>query len=179
MAAGFATRLAREADLPAIGALMELAIEHLQRPFLDPAQIAASHAGMGLDTTLIRDGTYFAVEEDRMLVGCGGWSRRATLYGGDRASALRDDRLLDPAREPARIRAMYTHPVHARRGIGRLIITLCEDAARAEGFVRARMMATLAGEPLYAACGYRVVERVDRLVPEGVAVPGVIMEKAL
>jgi GNAT superfamily N-acetyltransferase len=172
-------RLATEADLSAIAALIERAIGELQRAFLTPAQIAASRASMGLDTRLIADRTYFAVEAGGVLIGCGGWSGRATLYGGDHAASLRDDRLLDPTREPARVRAMYTHPGYARRGVGRLVLRLCEDAARAAGFTRAELMATLAGEPLYAACGYAVVERIERLSAGGIAVPGAVMAKAL
>ena len=102
-------RLARHADIPALAALMEAAIAELQKAFLTRAQIAASRALMGLDTQLIDDGTYFVVEEDGALAGCGGWSRRATLYGGDRSPG-RDAALLDPARDAARVRAMYTHP---------------------------------------------------------------------
>ncbi|WP_425231123.1 GNAT family N-acetyltransferase [Sphingomonas sp.] len=158
---------------------MDRAITALQQTFLTPDQIAASRASMGLDTQLIADRTYFLIEDEGALVGCGGWSRRATLYGGDHATGLRDASLLDPARDAARIRAMYTDPARARQGIGREVLALCENAARAAGFGRAQMMATLAGEPLYAACGYRVVERVERLAAIGVAVPGAIMEKAL
>ncbi|HUQ12885.1 MAG TPA: GNAT family N-acetyltransferase [Novosphingobium sp.] len=175
----FAWRLATAADLAAIAGLMDRAIGELQRPFLTPEQIAASRAYMGLDTRLIEDGTYFVIEDHGELVGCGGWSRRATLYGGDHAGALRDDRLLDPAREPARIRTMYTDPGHVRRGVGRLVLRLCEEAARAEKFARVELMATAAGEPLYAACGYSVIERVERLSPGGVAVPGAVMGKPL
>ncbi|MGW4944768.1 GNAT family N-acetyltransferase [Actinoplanes sp. NPDC004185] len=102
-------RVATHADLPQLQPLIDAAIEELQRGFLDPAQIAASHAIMGLDTQLIDDGTYFVVEADGELAGCGGWSRRATLYGGDHSGG-RDPALLDPAREPARVRAMYTRP---------------------------------------------------------------------
>ena len=172
-------RLAVPADAPAIAALMERAIVELQRPFLTPEQIAASTLTMGLDTQLIADGTYFAIEDDGALVGCGGWSKRATLYGGNHSAALRDDRLLDPASEPARIRAMYTDPAQVRRGIGRLILQLCEQAARGAGFRRLEMMATAAGEPLYAACGYHVIERVERMSPDDVAVPGAVMGKSL
>ena len=172
-------RLAVPADAPAIAALMERAIVELQRPFLTPEQIAASTLTMGLDTQLIADGTYFAIEHDGTLVGCGGWSKRATLYGGNHSAALRDDRLLDPASEPARIRAMYTDPAQVRRGIGRLILQLCEQAARGAGFRRLEMMATAAGEPLYAACGYHVIERVERMSPDDVAVPGAVMGKSL
>ena len=173
------SRLARAADTPAIAALMERAIAQLQTPFLTPAQIAASRLSMGLDTQLIADRTYFAIESGAALVGCGGWSKRATLYGGSHAAALRDDRLLDPAAEPARIRAMYTDPAHVRRGIGRLILALCEAAAREAGFRRLELMATAAGEPLYAACGYHVIKRTARMASEGIAVPGAVMGKAL
>ncbi|MCA1661939.1 MAG: GNAT family N-acetyltransferase [Novosphingobium sp.] len=158
---------------------MRNAIEQLQAAYLTPAQIVASRESMGLDTRLVEDGTYFVIEAGTLLVGCGGWSRRATLYGGDHAAALRDDRLLDPATEPARIRAMYTDPAHARRGVGRLVLALCEDAARAAGFARVELMATAAGEPLYRSCGYTLIERVDRLSPRGVAVPGAVMGKDL
>ena len=158
---------------------MARAIAQLQTAYLSPAQITASAESMGLDTRLIDDGTYFVILEGDALVGCGGWSRRATLYGGDHAADLRDDRLLDPTREPARIRAMYTDPDNVRRGIGRLILALCEDAARAAGFARLELMATAAGEPLYAACGFAVIERVERLSANGVAVPGAVMGKAL
>src|SRR5690606_22173629 len=139
--------------------LMERAIGELQRPFLDAAQIASSRSIMGLDSQLVEDGTYFIVEQDGALAGCGGWSRRATLYGGD-ASPGRNAALLDPAKEPARVRAMYTHPDFIRRGVGRLVLSLCEDAARAEGFTRVELMATMAGVPLYRACGYIPVENV-------------------
>ena len=152
-------RLARLDDLPALRALADRAIRELQRPFLDARQVEASQALMGIDTQLVVDGTYFVVEDGGALAGCGGWSRRATLYGGD-ASPGRDPALLDPAREPARIRAMYTHPDHTRKGVGRLILALCESAAWAEGFRRAEMMATLAGAPLYQSCGYAVIEPV-------------------
>lgn len=152
-------RLATRDDVPALTALMEAAIAGLQKPFLDDAQIAASRAIMGLDTQLIDDGTYFLVEHDGALAGCGGWSRRATLYGGDRSPG-RDAALLDPAKDAARVRAMYTHPAFVRRGVGRLILLLCEDAARAEGFARIELMATMAGEPLYRACGYQAIEPV-------------------
>ncbi len=172
-------RLTIPADAPAIAALMQRAIAELQRPFLSPEQIAASTLTMGLDTQLFADGTYFAIDDGGLLVGCGGWSKRATLYGGNHSAALRDDRLLDPATEPARIRAMYTDPAQVRRGIGRLILQLCEQAARDAGFRRLEMMATAAGEPLYTACGYHVIERVARMSPDDVAVPGAVMGKSL
>lgn len=175
----FTHRIATEADIPAIARLMDRAIESLQAAFLSPEEIAASRLSMGLDTQLIADGTYFLIETQGQLAGCGGWSRRATLYGGNHSTDLRDDRLLDPATEPARVRAMYTDPDFIRRGVGRLILTLAEDAARAAGFRRAELMATLAGEPLYLACGYAPIERVQKMAAAGPPVPGVRMGKPL
>jgi len=170
-------RLATREDVVPLGALMDAAISELQKPFLDAAQIASSRTIMGLDTQLIDDGTYFVVSIKDAVAGCGGWSRRATLYGGDRSPG-RDAALLDPAKDPARVRAMYTHPAFVRRGVGRLILGLCEQAARAEGFSRAELMATMAGVPLYRACGYQPVETVhdDR---GGAAVPLMRMVKPL
>jgi GNAT superfamily N-acetyltransferase len=170
-------RLARREDIPALTRLMDAAIAELLKPYLDEAQIAASHLIMGLDTQLIEDGTYFVIEEEGTLAGCGGWSRRATLYGGD-ATAGRNAALLDPTKDPARVRAMYTHPDFTRRGVGRLILKLCEEAARAEGFRRAELMATMAGEPLYRACGYEPIEAVVER-PGGVEVPLLRMGKSL
>lgn len=170
-------RLACRDDLDALRALMDAAISELQKPFLNESQIASSRTIMGLDTQLIDDGTYFIVEVDGNLVGCGGWSRRATLYGGDQSHG-RSAVLLDPAKDAARVRAMYTHPDHTRKGVGRLILSLCEEAARSEGFKKAELMATMAGEPLYRACGYEPCERLtdDR---GGVAVPLLRMTKPL
>ncbi|MDH4108181.1 MAG: GNAT family N-acetyltransferase [Gammaproteobacteria bacterium] len=136
---------------------MNLAIDELQKTFLDERQIESSRLIMGLDTQLIDDGTYFVIESDGKLAGCGGWSRRETMYGGDQTPG-RSPALLDPARDAARIRAMYTHPEHTRKGVGRLIIELCEAAARAEGFTRMELVATLSGEPLYRACGFEPYE---------------------
>jgi GNAT superfamily N-acetyltransferase len=173
-----AHRLARAEDLPALRAVMDAAIGALQSAFLTPAQVASSRNFMGLDTALVQDGTYFVVEsEDGQIAGCGGWSRRATLYGGDHSPG-RDARLLDPATEPARVRAMYTSPAFARQGVGALILGLCEAAAAAEGFTRMELAGTLSGQPLYQACGYAVLERFedDR---GGAAVPLLKMGKAL
>jgi len=109
----FNYRLAVMADITALKPLMDAAIDELLKPYLSAEQVAASHAVMGLDTQLIADGTYFVIAEDGRLAGCGGWSRRATLFGGDH-SVGREARLLDPASEPARVRAMYTHPSFTR-----------------------------------------------------------------
>ena len=154
-------------------------IAGLQRGFLSESEIAASRAVMGLDTQLIADRTYFVASIGGALAGCGGWSARATLYGGDHSSGLRDARMLDPARDPARIRAMFTDPAFARRGVGRAILAACEGAAKAAGFSEAETMATLAGKPLYRACGYQAVERTAAAPVGGVAVPLVRMAKNL
>jgi GNAT superfamily N-acetyltransferase len=172
-------RLAREADLPALRVLMARAIEELQRGFLTPEQIAASHQIMGLDTQLVQDGTYFLIESDGQLAGCGGWSWRATLFGGDDSIVVREPLPLDPKTDAARIRAMYVDPGQARRGIGKHIMQLCEEAARAAGFGKVELMATLAGLPLYKACGYAEIEPVEARTREGVIVPLVRMGKAL
>ena len=172
-------RLATEADIPAIAALMDRAIGALQADFLTSAEVAASRLSIGLDTQLIADRSYVVVEIHGRIAGCGGWSRRATLYGGDHNPALRDASLLDPATDAARIRAMYTDPDFVRRGIGRRVLALCEAAAREAGFARAELMATLAGEPLYLACGYAPIERVTKMAEGGVPVPGVRMGKVL
>ncbi len=158
---------------------MGRAIGRLQADFLTAEQISVSHKVMGLDTQLISDGTYFVVELDGQIVGGGGWSWRATLYGGDDSIVTREPRTLDPAVDAAKIRAMYTDPDFARRGIGKMVLGLCEGAARDAGFGRAEMMATMAGEPLYRACGYRPVETVESAPIEGVRVPLLRMEKLL
>jgi len=173
--AEFTSRLAATADVPALTVLMDAAIAELQRSFLDEVQIASSRAIMGIDSQLIDDGTFFVVESDGDIAGCGGWSRRATLYGGNQTPG-RDSQLLDPAVDPARVRAMYTNPAYARRGVGRLILSLCESAAAAEGFTRLELMSTLAGEPLYTAYGFRPLERLEDATG-GAAVPLVRMEK--
>ena len=152
-------RIAQREDLEALKVLMDAAISENQKPYLDESQIASSRAIMGLDTQLIDDGTYFIVEADGQLAGCGGWSRRATMYGGDQTPG-RSAALLDPSKDAARIRAMYTHPNHTRKGIGRLIISLCEEAAKEEGFTKMELVATLSGEPLYRACGFEPYENI-------------------
>lgn len=173
----FTHRLARPQDIPRLHELMDAAISELQRGFLSDEQIAASRMVMGLDSQLIADATYFIVEAGKTLAGCGGWSRRATLFGGDHTPG-REPALLDPTTDLARIRAMYTAPAFARRGVARLILGLCETAAAAEGFCAAEMAATLAGEPLYLACGYR---EIDRFTGTGgkVPVPLIRMRKQL
>lgn len=145
--------------------------------FLTPDQIAASRKLMGLDSPLLADRTYFIVEVDGLLAGCGGSSRRITAHGGDHTPG-REPALLHPGIDAARIRAMYTAPEFVRRGIGRLILRVCEDAARAGGYDRVELVATLGGEPLYLANGYREMERFDD-DRGGAPVPLVRMGKSL
>ncbi|MGF7147238.1 GNAT superfamily N-acetyltransferase [Sphingomonas zeicaulis] len=172
-------RLAQLDDLPALRALMQRAIEGLQHGFLTPEQIRASHKVMGLDTQLVRDQTYFIVEHEGRIAGCGGWSWRATLFGGDDSVVARAPAALDPASDAARIRAMYTDPAFTRQGVGSAIMALCEAAARAHGFRRAEMMATLAGVPLYTARGYAPIEPFTSDPIDGVTVPLIRMGKDL
>jgi GNAT superfamily N-acetyltransferase len=177
--AGFTHRVATIEDLDALREVMRRSIENLQTGFLTPEQVRVSHTVMGLDTQLIKDGTYFVVERDGRIAGCGGWSWRSTLYGGDESMVSREPEALDPASDAARIRAMYTDPDFARQGVGRRVMQLCEDAARRAGFERATMMATMAGVPLYEACGYVQVEPVLSAAVDGIRVPLVRMEKDL
>ena len=149
-------RLANMQDVEAISDLQQAAISVLQQGYLTPEQIEASRLSMGLDTQLIADQTYFCViEGEGLIVGCGGWSFRETLYGNN-DSAGRNVRPLDPETERARIRAMYTHPDHTKKGIGRLILDASEAAAKKAGFKALEMAATEAGKPFYLRCGYTV-----------------------
>jgi GNAT superfamily N-acetyltransferase len=173
----FTRRLATRRDLPALAVVVEDAIAELQKGFLGPEQITSSRAIMGIDTQLIDDGTYFIVESQGRIAGCGGWSRRATRYGGDH-SAGRDAALLDPAVDPAKVRAMYTAPAFARRGVGRQVLALCEAAALAEGFKALELVATLSGRPLYEAAGFRAVEHLTDAAG-GAPVPLVRMRKVI
>jgi len=174
---GLTSRLAGLGDIPALKAVMTVAIAELQKGFLSAAQIESSRTVMGLDSQLVSDGTYFVVEAADRIAGCGGWSRRATLYGGDHTPG-REPALLDPAVDAARVRAMYTHPDFARRGVGRLILELCEAAARAEGFRRLELMATLSGRPLYESYGFAPIEEILD-ARGGAPVPLVRMGKAI
>jgi len=174
---GLTHRIATPDDRQALMAVMEASINELQKPFLSEEQIKASWLFMGIDTQLIEDGSYFIIECDGQIAGCGGWSYRETLYGGDNAPG-RSASHLNPETQAAKIRAMYTHPDFTRRGVGKLIITLCEEAARKAGFKRAEMMATMAGVPLYQACGYEVIEHIEEK-RGAVPVPLIRMGKAL
>ncbi len=169
-------RIATPDDIGALETLIERSSRVLLVPFLTPAQLAASLEVMTLDRELIADGTYFVAEEGGIAVGCGGWTRRRGFVTA-RHGRDRDSELLAPGREPARVRAMYTDPEHARRGIGRLVLETCENAAREAGFNEGELLATLAGEPLYLAAGWREAERTVVPTPAGVDVPAVRMVK--
>lgn len=175
---GFSSTIATRNDLDAIDALMRLSMEKLLPDVLTPEQVEKSHASMGLDTQLIDDGTYFLIWDGDCLVGCGGWSRRRTLFGGNH-TAGRDNGLANPETESAKIRAMYTHPDHVRRGIGRFLLTLGEEAAAKEGFKTVELGATASGQLLYETSGYKVIEDLSEEDEDGVSVPIILMRKML
>jgi len=175
----FIDRLARLDDLGALHRVMIRSIAQLQTEFLTPEQIAASHTVMGLDSQLVRDGTYFLVECGERIAGCGGWSFRETLYGGDESIIQREPAIVDPANGAAKIRAMYTDPDFTRRGIGARIVKLCEEAARSRGYRHIELMATAAGVPLYESCGYTPKTELQLAQVDGVQVPLLQMQKML
>jgi len=173
------TRLATLSDLPALNRLVELAVRGLSADYYTGPQIESALRYMfGIDTQLVVDGTYYVAEVDGQLAGCGGWSRRQTLYGGDQSKAAADP-LLDPARDAGRIRAFFVHPGWARRGVGRAIIGVCEAAAGAAGFQSLALAATLPGEPLYGALGYTAGPRTFVNFPDGERLAIVQMHKLL
>ena len=172
-------RAATPADGAAIEAVMKASARELGAGFYTPAQVPSFVAHVALlDPVLIADGTYFVVEDGGAIVACGGWSDRGKLFSGGGAGAADGDRLT-PGRDPARIRAMFVHPSHARRGLGRRLLDACEAAARGAGFTRAELMATAPGVPLYRACGYHAVESVDVVLPDGVVIACTRMARAL
>lgn len=179
----FLVRLATAADVPALAVLIELSVRGLQARDYSSIQIElALKTVYGVDTQLIADGTYFAAEaasgENRVLAGCGGWSKRKTLFGGDSWSAREDD-LLDPSRDAAKIRAFFVHPDWARRGVGTTILEACESAARAAGFTRCEMGATLTGVPFYRKKGYEEIESLAVPLPRAETLPIIRMAKDL
>lgn len=177
----FKIRKAILLDQPEIENLIAASVRGLSGADYDERQIELSIKSVfGVDSELIADGTYFVAEnEEGKIVGCGGWSKRKTLYGASRYEASRDSVLLDPASEAAKIRAFFIHPDWARRGIGRSILDACEAEAKAHGFLSAEMMSTLPGVRLYAVCGYAGDERVGIPVGEGVEIECVRMSKSL
>lgn len=165
-------------DRPALEELIAESARGLSRPDYSDAQVeAALGAAFGVDSDLIRDGTYFVAESDGRIVGCGGWSRRRTLFGGDAQPGRRAE-LLDPAHDSARIRAFFVHPDWARQGIGRAIFERCEAEAREHGFRSTELYATLPGERFYRALGYSGEERVAHSLSGGVTIEFVPMRKS-
>jgi GNAT superfamily N-acetyltransferase len=174
-----AQRLARREDAPRLSELMRASILSLFPRFYDARQTASAAVYIGdLDLTLVEDGTYFVHEAGDDIVACGGWSRRDKLYTGS-GDADDDARLLDPLREAARVRAMFVREDWTRRGLGRAILDSCERAARGEGFRTLALMATLPGEQLYRAFGFRELGRSMLTMPDGVEIEGVAMERPI
>ena len=172
----------RKATLEDRGAITRLIAESARRLSRDDyadAQIEAAIASVfGVDSDLIEDGTYLVAEQQGALIGCGGWSRRKTLYGGDQFSN-RDTDVLDPANDPAKIRAFFVHPQHARKGVARAILSVCENEAKQHGFGALELMATLPGVKFYQACGYSINGHFDLELEDGVKLQLVPMRKDL
>jgi N-acetylglutamate synthase-like GNAT family acetyltransferase len=172
-------RTAQAHDVPALQSLIVRSARELSVLYYTPEQTeAAIRYVFGVDSQLIADRTYFVIESEGEVVAGGGWSKRRTLFGGDQAKAGPDP-LLDPAAEPARIRAFFVDPRMARRGLGRRLMTECVRAARAAGFKALELVSTLPGEPLYLASGFTVAERFELPLPDNVRVPVARMWRAL
>jgi GNAT superfamily N-acetyltransferase len=175
----FRIRLAEPRDLPALDLLIPSAVRSLSTGFYSARQIeCAIRYVFGPDTQLIQDQTYYVAEAGPTIIGCGGWSKRTTLFGGDQTKAAGDP-LIEPGANPARIRAFFVDPRWARRGVASAILTSCSDAARLAGFRSLELVATLPGEPLYAAAGFRAIERYALELPGSVDLPVVRMLKDL
>jgi GNAT superfamily N-acetyltransferase len=176
----FQLRLATATDVLSIRELIADSVRGLAKGIYTDRQIELSiRSVFGVDHQLIEDGTYFVAESGGRIVGCGGWSRRRTLFGASEYAESRDSTLLDPTSQPAKIRAFFVHPNAARKGIGRAILQRCEAEALAEGFTSAEMMATLPGVPLYEVCGYEKHESQDVNLPEGETIVCLLMSKRL
>jgi GNAT superfamily N-acetyltransferase len=179
----FGIRRALPADVPALRALIDLSVRSLQARDYSPAQIeGALGTVFDVDSQLIADGSYFAAEVfggsgKKEIVGCGGWSKRKTLFGGDRGYG-RENSLLDPLWDNARIRAFFVHPDWARRGIGSRILAACEEAAREAGFSGFELGATITGERLYTARGYESIGRIEVPLGNGASLPIIRMSKS-
>jgi len=172
-------RQARPADVPAIRALIDASVRGLSEPLYSPQQIdSALRYLFGPDSQLIADGTYYVADVDGQVVASGGWSRRLTLHGGDQAKHG-EDPLIDPSRDPARLRAFFVHPSWARRGMGRLLFHECSTAACAAGFRELELTATLPGEKLYSTLGFSVVERGAVTMPDGAVLETARMRRAI
>lgn len=172
-------RLALPADVPAVEALIARSGIELSAGFYTQQQAAAvTRHVFGVDSQLVIDETYFLIEEAGHVLACGGWSKRNTLFGGDQAK-LGPDPLLDPAREPARIRAFFVAPDQARRGLGRRLLAHCSEQAALAGFTTLELAATMPGVPLYLAAGFVVMEEITLDLPGGVTVPLARMRREL
>ena len=175
----FEVRKATLADRDAVSELIAESARRLSREHYADVQIESAIASIfGVDSTLIEDQTYFVAEEDGVLIGSGGWSKRKTLFGGDQFSN-RDTGWIDPATEPAKIRAFFVHPDHARKGVARAILSACEREAKAHGFGALELMSTLPGVKFYEANGYSASGDFDLELPDGVKVQFVPMRKQL
>jgi GNAT superfamily N-acetyltransferase len=180
----FHVRLADDGDVSTLHELIELSVRVLQANDYTPAQIeGALGTVLGLDTQLIKDQTYFVIEAQTpegktVIAASGGWSKRKTLFGSDHA-AVREPELLDPAVDPAKIRAFFVHPDWARRGLGTLLLETCENAAKSVGFTRFEMGSTLTGVPLYKLRGYRVIEPISVPLRNGESLPVIRMAKSI
>jgi GNAT superfamily N-acetyltransferase len=172
-------RLATPEDIPVLNALISRSARELSIGFYSPAEIdAACRYVFGVDSQLVRDGTYFVAELDGVTAGCGGWSTRQTLYGGDQRP-VGEAALLDPQRDAARIRAFFVAPEFARRGVGRRLLVGCTDAARRAGFAALELMATLPGVPFYQALGFSAVRHATDMLPDGTPLRFVHMRRSL
>jgi len=173
----FSIRAASRDDVRGLNALIERSARRLSAGYYSPQQIeAAIRYVFGVDTRLIDDQTYYVISEGDSPVGCGGWNRRRTLYGGDQRP-VGGIEWLSPDTDAAKIRAFFVAPEHARRGIGRLLLETCVDAARKGGFSRLELMATLPGVPLYAAMGFQPIQTVTDVLPDGTSIEFVQMER--
>jgi len=175
----FITRLAVTDDIPALQKLIALSVRGLSNGYYTDNQIESSIKYIfGVDTQLLIDGTYYAIEEDSKIIACGGWSKRKTLYGGDQHKSIADP-LLDPNTDAARIRAFFVDPAWARQGIGKMLIQHCETEAMNNGFIAMELGATLPGEPLYKAMGYKSISNISVDMPDGEKLEVVKMRKEL
>ena len=173
-------RLAAMEDVPALQELIVASVRSLSLPYYSAREIDSGLMHVfGVDRQLIHDATYFVAEIEGQIVGCGGWSKRRTLFGGDQAQSVRVDELLNPETDAARVRAFFVHPQWSRRGIGRQILNACEEAASESGFTRLELAATLPGEPFYSALGYSIIEPFDIPLPDNQSLPVIRMEKRM
>lgn len=174
----FSLRPAVREDIAELETLIAISARTLLAPWYSPAQIdAAVGSVFAVDTQLIDDGTYFVAVQGPIIIGCGGWSRRRTLFGADRGHISDAESALDPARDPARIRAFFVHPACARRGIGASLMRHSELAAADAGFKTMELVATLAGQPLYAAFGFAAIEHFEIPLGSTLTMPVVRMSK--